>query len=378
MDKTIGYLLLTAVVCLIVIVIVLMFMVVKQRRDSEKTISRYFEVSQRALIAQITENNKLLYDSLLKFNNTISGSLRADFDRMTDNTNSYLAKFSERVNESLLKGFDKSEKIFSTLNLNMGKIDSTQNDLKELTNELLNVKMILADKKLRGIYGEIELYSLLKSIYGDDESFYRKQYRFSNGHIADAVILAADPLGKIAIDSKFPLESYQKMMDEKNDQSQRDRAKIQFRKDVIKHIDDIAARYLIKGETADMAYMFIPAEAIFEEIYAHYDDVVAHSYECHVYLVSPTTLMAYLSAIKAIYLGVKKDERVKDIQIAYLRLAKEFNRYLERFNRLDDDFERLSRDFHDIKITNDKITKRFQDIEQVKFTQGDKYEETDD
>ena len=244
----------------------------------------------------------------------------------------------------------------------MIKIDESQKSLGDLSNDIINLKSILQDKKSRGTFGEVELYYLLESAYGLPGKFYDVQYQLPNDKKADAVIFGPETLGVICIDSKFPLENYRRIYDNDLAQGDRDKARSMFKSDVLKHINDIKEKYIIEGVTAPMAYMFIPAEAVFSEIYANYSDIVEKSFESKVYIVSPTTLMAYITAIKSIYLGQKKDEKAKEIAKLLSDLSIEFSRLKNRNEQLQRDFEKIIPDFEQIMTTSNKIIKKFATI----------------
>lgn len=329
---------------------------------------------KEALNQTVTKNNEemdqlkqqMMHDLLL-FQSNILNSIKGDFNQLNESTVNRLVNIESKVNESLLQGFERTNKAFSSVLQQMAKIDETQQNLKSLSANITSLQNVLTDKKTRGTYGEIELYSILESVFGNNEHRFSKQVKLSNDSIADCVLHAPQPLGDIVIDSKFPLENFNRMFDENLSKQDLIKIKADFKKDVAKHIKDIKTKYILPGETAEMAYMFIPAEAVFAEVYGHYDDLIQLSYESKVYLVSPTTLMAYITAIKAIYLGQERNERVVEIQQEFIRLSKEFERFSDRFNSVTKDFDKTYRDMQNVNITSDKIVKRFKQIEAVQL-----------
>lgn len=294
--------------------------------------------------------------------NEIKNSLNKDFLNFNNDINNEITNLSDRLNSNIIQSHKATNDVFNSIQERMIKIDEAQKGLNQLSNEVISLKNVLADKKTRGTFGEIELYSLLEASYGINDELYQRQYHLNNGSIADAVIFGGQLLGVLCIDSKFPLENYQRMYDENLTSIEKEQAKKQFKEDVKKHIHDISSKYIIPGVTADMAYMFIPAEAIFSEIYANFSELVELSYKSKVYLVSPTTLMAYITAIKSIYLGQKKDEKAKEIQLLLSELSIEFNRLYERTNNLYKDYQKLGNDFEGINTTSNKIIKKFNKI----------------
>ncbi len=349
-------------IVIVIIILMAIFMNIQNKRFKEMIADKEKDDKLKAieqnnnLQKQLNDFSRQINDDLIKFNNIIS-----------ENTTNHLNKIQVGLNASLIKNFETTEKLINSMSERMVRIDEAQKNLKDLSGELISLQNILKDKKSRGIFGEVELYSILEGAFGLNDNFWQKQFKLTNGSIADAVIFAPEPLGKIVIDSKFPLENYNRIYDQYSDKAARDSARRLFRNDVMKHINDIAAKYLIDGDTAPMAYMFIPAEAVFAEIYGHFDDVVQYSYDKHVYLVSPTTLMAYITAIKGIYLGQKRDEKVALIQEEFSKLAIEFDRYKERYDRLYRDFDRVYQDFTRLNTTSEKIVRRFAEIHSVKL-----------
>lgn len=294
--------------------------------------------------------------------NEIKNSLNKDFLSFNNDLNNEITNLSDRLNSNIIQSHKATNDVFNSIQERMIKIDEAQKGLNQLSNEVISLKNVLADKKTRGTFGEIELYSLLEASYGINDELYQRQYHLANGYIADAVIFGGQTLGVLCIDSKFPLENYQRMYDDNLTTLEKEQAKKQFKEDVKKHIHDISSKYIVPGITADMAYMFIPAEAIFSEIYANFDELVELSYKSKVYLVSPTTLMAYITAIKSIYLGQKKDEKAKEIQDLLSELSIEFNRLSERTNNLYKDYQKLGNDFEGLNTTSNKIIKKFNKI----------------
>jgi len=303
-----------------------------------------------------------LYRNINEFRNSLNNT----FLNLNNSINDEFNSFSDRLNSNLIQANRNNNEVFNSINEKMIKINETQKSLNQLSQDIINLQSILTDKKTRGIFGETELYSLLEMAYGNDYTFYQKQYHLNNGSVADAVIFGGESMGVLCIDSKFPLENYRRIHDDKLDNVSKQLASKMFVQDVKKHINDIADKYIIDGQTCKVAYMFIPAEAIFSEIYASYEEVVEYSYQKKVYLVSPTTLMAYITAIKSIYLGQKKDKKAKQIEILLAELAVEFTRFNERNEILYKDYEKLSSDFIALSTTANKISKKFN-----KLNQGD-------
>ena len=338
---------------LLVVIIMIGMLISKQNQKDGKKEEEYLQLQ--------------MSKQLLNFQSAISQSLRSDMNVLNENTNTKLFKMERNVNKQLNMGFESTNKVFQEVMRQIGKVDQTQEQLKILSYDISSLHTILNDKKTRGIYGEIELYGLLENAFGLDYNRYAKQYRLSNGTIVDAVIFGNDVLGILPIDSKFPLENFNRLMEPDIPAPRKQVIQNEFKSDIKKHIDAIANKYLIVNETSEFAYMFIPAEAIFSYINANLDDVVAYSYQKKVYFVSPTTLMAYITAIKALYLGQQKNERMQEIQDELRKLALEFTRFTKRYENVQRDFERSYQNMKDVMISANKIVTRFQKIEAVEF-----------
>ena len=193
------------------------------------------------------------------------------------------------------------------------------------------------------------------------------QYSFNNGTIVDCALFAPEPLGLIGIDSKFPLENYEMMIDKKLDVNTRKQAEKAFKNDMKKHIDAISSKYIIPGVTSDQAIMFLPAEALFAEVNAYHNDLLDYAYKKRVWITSPTTLISTLTTIQVIIKNIERDKYAKVIHQELKLLDTEFRRYKERWDKLYRSIETVSKDVKDIHTTTDKITKRFDSINQVEI-----------
>jgi len=191
------------------------------------------------------------------------------------------------------------------------------------------------------------------------------QYTLSNGNIADSVLFAPEPLGVLAIDSKFPLENYQAMVDKTN--KEKVTAEKLFKMDMKKHIDDIANKYIIPGETTDQAILFLPAEAIFAELNAYHQDIIDYAYKKRVWITGPTTLMSTMTTLQIIIKNIERDKYTKVIHHELRLLDDEFKRYKERWDKLSRSIESVHKDAENIHITTEKITKRFNSINGVEM-----------
>ena len=320
--------------------------------------------------SNITERLGKLENTTVKelsdFRYDLSRSMNDDFERLNIKMENKLKMINDRVNERLDESFNKTNKTFTSVLERLTKIDEAQKKIDNLSTDIVSLQSILTDKKSRGIFGEINLKHILVSIFGEkNDNVYRLQYTFGNNTIADAVIFAPEPLGTVAIDSKFPLENYQIMVDRNKSQVERTTAEKQFKIDVKKHIDAISDKYIIPGVTSNQAIMFLPAEAIFSEINAYHSDLVEYAYKRHVWITSPTTLISTFTVIQVLLKNIERDKYASIIHDELNKLGIEFSRYKERWDKLSRSIETVNKDVESIHVTTDKISKRFESISSV-------------
>ena len=331
-------------------------------------ISLFKNINEGRITDKVNEMHVNLTKELGDFKTDINRNFNEDFTKMNERIEHRLDQINNKVNERLDVNFEKTNKTFTSVLERLGKIDEAQKKIDSLSSDIVSLQGILTDKKSRGIYGEVNLNHILASVFGDkNDKVYRTQFSFDNNTIADAVIFAPEPLGLVAIDSKFPLENYRIMVDKKFDKASRDTAEKLFKSDVKKHIDAIASKYIIPGVTSDQAIMFLPAEAIFAELNAYHNDIIEYAYKKRVWITSPTTLMSTLTTIEVIIKNSERDKYAKVIQDELRKLSVEFSRYKDRWDKLSRSIETVSKDVEDIHITTDKITKRFDSINGVEI-----------
>ena len=299
------------------------------------------------------------------FKSSFSHDLNKDFINLNDKIDNKLTQINDKVNARLDENFEKTNKTFTNVLERLSKIDEAQRKIDNLSNDIVSLQSILTDKKTRGIFGEINLKNIMYNVFGDNDKIYQMQYKFNNDTIADCVLFAPLPLGLIAIDSKFPLEHYQVMVDKKVELSLREQAEKLFRNDMKKHIDAIASKYIIDGVTSDQAILFLPAEAIFASVNAYHQDIIQYAYKKRVWITSPTTLISTLTTIQIIIKNIERDKYTSVIHNELKLLSQEFSRYKERWDKLYRSIETVSRDVKEIHTTTDKITKRFNAINDV-------------
>ncbi len=330
------------------------------QKDANNELKLYFQKEYGDLKFEM---GKLFSES----NKTGQTDLNAFKDHMMQHIDAQMKQINDKVESRLGKGFEETNKTFINVIERLSKIDEAQKKIESLSSEVITLNDLLTDKKTRGIFGEVQLYQLLSAILGENKQLYEKQKLMSNGNIADAVVHAPEPLGMIAIDSKFPLDNYKRMVDRSLGDADRKTATKDFKNDIKKHINDIASKYIILNETADQAFMFVPAEAIFAEITAYHEDLIEYATKNKVWMASPTTLISTLSMIQMVVKNIQRDDQAKVIIQELIKLGEDFRRYSERWDKLKRSIESVSKNADQVSITTSKISAKFQHISEAKF-----------
>ena len=266
-----------------------------------------------------------------------------------------------RLTESLGNSAKETSKTIIDLRERLIKIDEAQKNLAELSTRVVGLQDILANKQARGAFGELQLENLVQSVL--PASAYQLQATLSNKARVDCLIRLPNPPGDIGVDAKFPLESYRLLRDAVD--GQRTAAIRAFAADVSRHVSDIASKYIIEGETAEGALMFLPSEAVYAELHASCGDVVEKANRQRVYIVSPTTLWAVLHTMRAVLKDVRMREQAGEIQKMVGHLLNDVRLLDERAEKLQSHFDQTSKDVRDIRVVTDRAIKRAVKIGEV-------------
>ena len=355
-------------VVLIIAVIVLAVVVFRALRSNEDPAASLIEQqmtdmmnTQQSLVGKVdtvstqqVESSRQLTESFGKSQKELSQSLADRLGKVEAEMNKNLATSSKETAESL-----------AGIKERLGTIDKAQDNIKTLSEQVVSLQHVLDDNPARGAFGEIQLADIVESML---PSFaYQMQAPLANGKLVDCLIKLPDPPGPISVDAKFPLKAYQEMLGT-DDLAERERAGKQLATDTKRHIRDIAEKYVAQDidgsrSTAENALMFIPSEAVYGELHAHHPSVIAESHKLKVYLVSPTTLMATLTTVRAILRDVEMREQASVIQKEVGILLKDIGRLDTRVASLDRHFDQAARDIEDIKKSSTKIASRGDRIE---------------
>ena len=350
-EQTIFYIIAGTMIVLNLAVFVAVMVFGRKGNMLEKFNSAQSEIAGR--ISQLSEYNVLQNDKL-------AGALEEQKLVVQKIIDEKLLAVTKSVGEGLEKSNNMTAKTLTDLCERLTKIDAAQQKISSLSEQVVSLQEVLSNKQARGAFGEIQLNDLVVSTL--PPSAYGFQVVLSNGKRADCVLNLPNPPGTIVIDSKFPLESYQALREAKTDYEKKEAEKF-FRSSVKNHIKDIATKYIIPGETADSALMFLPSESIYAELHAHFTDVVEISYRAKVWIVSPTTLMATLNTVRAVLKDAKMREQAGIIQKEVLALLEDIGRINKRIENLSSHFALANKDIEEIKTSSEKISKKVERIE---------------
>jgi len=337
----------------------------QHRQSFEERQLETLKLQQENLTQGMTEVRKQVTDALGRYGEELGKRV----DALTQTTEQRLKEISGQVEKRLSDGFEKTTATFADVVKRLTLIDEAQKKITELSGNVVSLQEVLADKRSRGAFGEVQLSALVRNVM--PENSFEFQYTLPNATRVDCMLFLPDPSGNIAIDSKFPLESYRAITDIHLPDSERLAAERQFRVDIRKHIKDIASKYIIPGTTSDGAVMFIPAESVFAEIHAHYYELVEEAQKARVWMVSPTTLMAVLTTARAVLKDSATRKQVHIIQDHLIALSRDFERFQKRMDALSTHIDQAQKDVTQVNTSARKISSRFEKIEQVELPNDD-------
>ena len=326
----------------------------KSLADMQAKLEQRFGDMQQGIEKRLGEMSQTSIERLAKSNDQIQETLHR---RLTE--------ISGQVETRLNKGFEKTNETFTDVVKRLAMIDEAQKKITELSSSVVSLQEVLNDKRSRGAFGEAQMMLQVRNAL--PENAFEEQYLLSNGTRVDCMLFMPEPTGNLAIDAKFPLESYKIMMNPDVAKSDRLGAEKQFKQDIKKHINDIAEKYILPGETSDGALMFIPAEAVFAEIHAHQPGLVEEAQRRRVWMVSPTTMMAVLTTARAVLKDSATRKQVHLIQEHLVRLSTDFDRFRKRMDNLSKHIQLANKDVEEVNTSARKISSRFEKIEKVEL-----------
>lgn len=319
------------------------------------------------VLERLAEQERLNQELIHNTMHSISQQVTNSIESLTRTTDARLEQISGKVHERLEEGFKRTNETFANVMARLATIDEAQRKIDGLTSNVVSLQELLGDKRSRGAFGEVQLEALVRNLL--PPTAYEFQHTLTNSNRADCVLKLPPPTGMVAVDAKFPLENYHRMFEFGVGDAERAQAERQFRQDLRLHVDDISSKYIIAGETSDGAVMFVPAEAVFAEIHAHHAEIVDYAMQRRVWIVSPTTMMAVLNTARAVLKDVETRRQVHIIKDELSKLGKDFGRFDQRLRKLADHIRQAHQDSEELRITGDKLTRRFSQIERVELDQ---------
>ncbi len=355
----IGGLDLSAILASAAIVVLLALLVLLWRgRDSARDATDRLAQSQTELAGRLSQ----FAESQLVAQSSLAERMQAQERLLLRTLDERLNQVSQRVTETLHKQAVDTANTMGDLKERLAVIGKAQENITKLSADVTSLQEVLSNKQARGAFGETQLADQVRNAL--PPSAYAFQATLSNGSRADCLLTLPNPPGSIVIDSKFPLESYHALRNAREDRD-RIEARRNFAADVLKHVNDIASKYIIPGETANSALMFLPSEAVYAELHAELLDVVEKSHRKRVYIVSPTTLMATLHTIRAVLKDVQMREQAGLIQKEVAAMGDDVSRLDTRVARLQQHFGQAEEDLRQIRISTEKVQKRAVKIQEL-------------
>jgi DNA recombination protein RmuC len=314
-------------------------------------------------MAEQTRANQELLQNTLR---SMGAQISQQAETMTKTVDGRLEQISGKVNERLDEGFKKTNETFANVMARLAVIDEAQKKIDGLTTNVVSLQQVLSDKSARGAFGEVQLEALVRDTLSP--GVYEFQAPVGAGREkADCVLTMPDGASKMAIDSKFPLSNYRTSIDATLPESERTAARKLFANDVRKHINDIASKYIQPGAGADSAVMFIPSEAVFAEIVGNHSDIVAQAQAQHVWLTSPTSLMAVLHTVRAVIRDAEMRKQLGVMKAELGKLGGDFGRFQERMDKLATHIKQAHEDAENVQISSRKISTHFERIKSVEL-----------
>ena len=349
-------------ILLIILIVGVVVLIIKQNQITSN-------LKKQQLDNELKEDNKMnnivnsIDNKTSLLNTEIDKKLASYNEQSLSMLKTTITTIDQKLANQQLENNERNKDIIERIS----KLDGAQQQILGLNDSINNLERTLNDKKARGTFGELRLQTIMEDVFGTNTTtIWERQAKMENGTIVDFILHAPQPLGNLCIDSKFPLEGYNRIVESENDE-ELTKARKEFKQHVKKHIDDISSKYIIPNITANQAIMFVPSETIFSEIYAYHEEIVAHAYAKHVWICSPTTLMAVLNLLLVVIQDVNRNAYAKEIQKNLNDLKVEFDRYELRWNKLVKDVDNVLKDVKDLDVTAGKINKRFNQIEQVEI-----------
>ena len=350
------------IAALVLLVLILLVMAVRRAGDTSRQMVPMAQTMQamQTRVETLADGQAALSGGLTQ----VSEASAASQSNMLKLMEARLTEVQKGMTDNLANSATKTARSLGELQQRLQTIDRAQANIEKLSGDVLTLQDILSNKQTRGAFGEIQLYDILEKALPSDS--YDRQATLSNGRRADCLIHLPNPPGPIVIDAKFPLEAYEALRNATNDYEVNEAAKF-LRTSVKKHIKDISEKYILDGETADGALMFLPSEAVYAELHANFPELVREGFAARVWIVSPTTCMATLNTMRAILKDARMREQAGAIRRELTLLYGDVDRLTQRVSNLDRHFGQAAKDIEGIKISADKAGRRAMRLDNFDF-----------
>ncbi len=294
----------------------------------------------------------------------VSDAQAAQQNNMLKLMEARLAAVQEQMTLNLTTNAKTTANSLGELQQRLVTIDKAQDNIQKLSGDVLSLQDILANKQTRGAFGEIQLQEIVSKALPSDA--FAWQATLSNGKRADCLIHLPNPPGPIVIDSKFPLEAYEALRNATTELDTRDAVKF-MRTSVKAHIKAISEKYILEGETADGAIMFLPSEAVYAELHSNFPELIREGFDARVWIVSPTTCMATLNTMRAILKDARMREQAGAIRTALRQLHRDVELVVDRVDKLNSHFNQARKDIEGISTAAERAGKRAHKLDNFDF-----------
>jgi DNA recombination protein RmuC len=359
----------TAALCGALAVLLLLGMMIALIRQSR---ARALEAQEQSLRAEDLQQQ--LFE-LLKAQSTTAGQVQflaqgvgSKQEELTRTVNERLDAVTQRLGDNMSNAARTTAESLSKLHERLAVVDAAQNRMAELSGHMMTLKDVLANKQARGAFGQGRMEAIVSD--GLPKDAFAFQYTLQNGKRPDCAIFLPGDARPLAIDAKFPLESVTALREASSDEIRR-AALTRLKQDISKHVADIAERYLVPGETQDIALMFVPSESVYAEVHELCDDVIQKAFRARVILVSPSLLMLAIQVVQAIVRDARMREQAEVIQVEVGKLMEDVMRLRDRAGKLQTHFAQTSDDVAAVMISADKVAKRGARIEALELQEDE-------
>ena len=354
------------VVGAVILIVFVVAVVLGRIGRTRNQIARLSEAVERLSRDQVSVAGQLaqLGDLTASGQARVAERLQSQERDLTHGVERRLSALADQVERSLSRSAGATNSTLGDVRARLAAIDAARDTISTLSTQVTGLQEVLSNKQARGAFGQVQMNDIVSSLL--PPSAYDFEVTLGNGRRVDCLLRLPEPPGAIGLDSKFPLEAYAALVSAKTEREAK-RAGQAFAADLTKHLQDIADRYIVPGETADAALMFVPSEAVFAEIHTRFADIVAKSFELRVWIVSPTTLMATVNTMRAILKDAAVLEQAHVIRRELALLVGDVERLDERVTRLQRHHAQAEEDLRQIRISTEKIVRRGGRIDMAGF-----------